>query len=78
METIYLPIDMDQKDSAEAKRLFIHTIEQINQNNISLTKLHEDKLGFLVRSFNSGNLNVTNLKKALIFVINESINHKIN
>ena len=73
MTTIYLPLEMERKDSIEAKRLLIYTIEQINQRHIPLNKRHEDKLGYLVRQFNDGVMDIADFQEGLAFVIKESI-----
>ena len=73
MITIYLPLDMEHKGSIEAKRLLIFTIEQINQRRIKLEKRHEDKLGFLVRQFNDGIMDISDFQDGLVWVLKESI-----
>ena len=73
MITIYLPLDMEHKGSIEAKRLLIFTIEQINQRRIKLEKRHEDKLGFLVRQFNDGIMDILDFQDGLVWVLKESI-----
>ena len=73
MHTIELSINMDKEDSQEAKRLFVHAIEKINQKGGVLGSVQQDKMNHLVREFNKGKLKIESLQTALDFVVNEAL-----
>ena len=65
MADIDLTLNMGLEGSLEAKRLVIHTIEQINQNRGMLGGAQRGKLAFLTREFNVGKLALPALEEAL-------------
>jgi len=74
MLEINIILDKNKHNYDEVRRMFIHTIEQINQYGIQLDQNHKGKLEYLARQYNQGKMTVDELRNSLNYVFREALN----